>query len=70
LVLNAIEFETIYKDGVIAVPEEYRSRFTDSQVRVIALQPSAPKGKKPLKFEAIRLNTPVLKFNREEAHER
>ena len=75
--MQAYEFYAIPKNGVIAIPEKYRSQITDN-VMVIILE------KKPLTFNREAVNTrkktdllspPSLKtkgwkFNREDANER
>ncbi|MDR1728440.1 MAG: hypothetical protein LBT74_11055 [Acidobacteriota bacterium] len=68
--LKAIEFETVYKDGVISVPAEYRANIDEAPLKVIVLQPVSQKPNKPLRFDAFRIDTRGFKFDREEANER
>ena len=67
--MQAYEFNTVVRDGMIYVPEQ----FSDvSFVRVILLADSEIKISQPRKnrFTAMRLKTKGLTFNREEIHER
>jgi hypothetical protein len=67
--MKALEFETVYKNGSILVPEEFRASIYGARLKVIVLQ-SADKPQKPLQFNAFRIDTRGFKFDREEAHER
>jgi len=69
--MQAYEFDTVVKNGVINIPEKYLDKQLSS-IRVIVLS----KGddvlpvEKERKFSAIRLKTKEFTFNREEANER
>ena len=68
--MQAYEFNTVIRDGVIYVPEQFSD--VSSFVRIIMLADSDMKVSKPRKnrFTAMRLKTKGFTFNREEAHER
>jgi hypothetical protein len=68
--LKAIEFDTVYENGSISVPDQYRSSIEEAPVKVIILQRLSDTVKKPLRFDAFRIDTRGFKFDREEAHER
>ena len=68
--LKAIEFDTVYQNGLIFVPDKYRTSIDEAPVKVIILQPALKITQKPLRFDAFRIDTRGFKFDREEAHER
>jgi hypothetical protein len=67
--MQAIEFITKAKDGVIEVPQEYREALAH-EIRVIILIDSSVKPKSKKKFSSLKVNTKELKFDRDEANER
>ena len=75
--MQAYEFLTKPEDGVIRIPEEYRSRIT-SNVKVIILESKSDSSNienAHLKHKSALLLPPTLdtsnwKFSREEANER
>ena len=68
--MQAYEFESVYRDGVITVPEWIRSKIYNASVKVILLQRDAKPVEREPEFQAIHVNTTGLVFNREEANER
>ena len=69
--MQAYEFKTVVRDGLIHIPE----RLTDkklSDVRVILLADTVKKVSEPREkqFTAMRLKTKGFTFNREAIHER
>lgn len=69
--MEAIEFITKAKNGVIKIPKEYQEQLQD-QFRVIILQDAADSKKQPKKriLSAAKIKTKGLKFNRDEANSR
>ena len=69
--MQAYEFKTVVRDGLIHVPEQLVDENL-SNVRVILLTESVKKVSAPRnnKFTAMRLKTKGFTFNREEIHER
>ena len=69
--MQAYEFNTVVRNGVIHIPKQFSDKQL-SNVRVILLADSAKKVSEPRKnkFTAMRLKTKGFIFNREEAHER
>ena len=69
--MQAYEFKTVVRDGLIHIPEQlYDEKL--SNVRVILLADTAKKDYEPRKnkFTAMRLKTKGFTFNREKIHER
>ena len=69
--MQAYEFNTVVRNGLIHVPEQLTNKKL-SNVRVILLSDSVKKVSAPgkNKFTAMRLKTKGFTFNREEIHER
>ena len=67
--MQAVEFKTVQKDGVIHIPDIYKNIISD-ELRVILLFENLRELKKKGKFEAFSISTKRFKFNREEANER
>jgi len=69
--MQAYEFNTVVRDGLIHVPKQLSDKNL-SNVRVIILSDSVKKVFDPhkKKFSAMRLKTKGLIFDREELHER
>jgi uncharacterized membrane protein len=70
--MQAYEFNTVVREGMIRIPEQYRNKLL-SPVRVILLSNATKPnitaaGNK--KFTAMKLQTKGFTFNREEANER
>ncbi len=71
--MRAIEFVANAEDGVIKIPKEYQAQLGD-KFRVIILQDEkfseTKKTRKKRTFDAVRITTKDLKFDRDEANER
>ena len=69
--MQAYEFNTVVRNGIIYIPKQFSDKQLSS-VRVILLADSMSKVSEPRKnkFIAMRLKTKGFTFNREEAHER
>jgi hypothetical protein len=68
--MQAIEFITKAKDGVIKIPQEYLDDI-HGELRVIVLVRShAVSTEKKKKLTALKLKTKDMKFDRDEANER
>ncbi|GHT55893.1 hypothetical protein AGMMS49982_22270 [Bacteroidia bacterium] len=70
--MQAFEFDTEVREGVIHIPEQYRKVGLSPSVRVIIL-PSSTYTKNTnsiKKFTAMKLKTKGLSFTREEANAR
>ena len=71
--MEAIEFTSAAKDGVIEIPKKYQAQLQD-KFRVIILQEAPVAEKKTLRkkrtFSPIQMKTKGLKFNRDEANAR
>lgn len=68
--MHAIEFIANAEDGMIKIPKEYQKQLSD-KFRVIILQDAETKGpRKKRTFDAVRITTKDLKFDRDEANER
>jgi len=69
--MQAYEFDTVVKNGVINIPEKYLGKQL-SFIKVIMLSKddNVLPAKRERKFSAMRLKTKGFTFNREEANER
>ena len=71
--MHAIEFVANEEDGMIKIPKEYRAQL-GHEFRVIILQEDlsveTKKTRKKRIFDAVRITTKDLKFDRDEANER
>jgi len=69
--MQAYEFDTVVRDGIIRIPSQYIGRQLSS-VRVIIIDSANKPDIQPQKqrFSAMRLKTKGFKFNRDEANER
>ena len=63
--MNAIEFEAQEKNGIIEVPEQYKSLLTRKFRVIILIEEIEPirKTKKKAKFSAVKIKTKGFKFN-------
>ena len=68
--MRAYEFDTVYRNGMIDVPERYRRELREAPVKVILLQTERQSPPEPVSFTALALPTKGFVFNREEANER
>lgn len=71
--MHAIEFVAEIEDGTIKVPKEYQNQLS-KKFRVIILQDETADQTKKLSkkrtFDAVRVTTKDLTFDRDEANER
>ncbi len=71
--MQAIEFETFSEDGIIKIPDKYRS-FISKPLKVILLRVDEPEKTGPDKidefFDGININLSRFNFDRDEANER
>ncbi|MDR2962526.1 MAG: hypothetical protein LBU90_02625 [Bacteroidales bacterium] len=70
--MNAIEFQSTVRNGVIQMPEQYRHKqFANARVIVLTGKERRARSKKTTVFTDFGLEMPVdYKFNREEANAR
>lgn len=71
--MHAIEFVANAQDGMIKIPKEYQKQLGD-EFRVIILQDAlsseVKKNRRKRTFDAVRITTKDIEFDREEANER
>lgn len=71
--MHAIEFVANNQDGMIKIPKEYQKQLGD-KFRVIILQDTSSAQTKGIRkkrtFDAVRITTKDIKFDRDEANER
>ncbi len=71
--MQAIEFETVSKDGIIKIPDSYQD-FISKPLKVILLRADEPEKTSPDKvdefFDGINIDLSEYKFDRDEANER
>jgi hypothetical protein len=67
--MQALEFDSFMKDGVIPVPD-YIPHYDTKSIRVIVLSSDETSHQVKKTFNAMRVHTKGFKFNREEANER
>lgn len=72
--MQAIEFQTTLRNGIVTIPPEYSAQWEGKTIRVIVLDEAndlAPSVEPQASaFRAVALNTQGFKFNREEANAR
>jgi hypothetical protein len=68
--MQAFEFEALYDNGTITVPENIRNKIYQSHVKIILFQTEQKKGDKRFVFDAVSIDTKSFVFNRDEANER
>lgn len=72
--MQAIEFETKAKNGMIKIPKEYLSAMQDTLRVIILIDKSETKKLKSTTqkraLKALKLKTKGFKFDRDEANER
>jgi len=68
--MRAYEFDAVYRNGVIDVPEQYRREIREATVRVILLQTERWEAHETVSFKAMGLPTKGFVFDREDANER
>ena len=68
--MESIAFETMIRNGMIAIPEEYRKRFQEPFRIIVHIEPLTEKQETGVSFNAARISTKGFKFNRDEANER
>ena len=67
--MEAYEFQTISKDGIIKIPDEYKKIF-NAKIKVIILAEEKPLNNKRSIFPDFTVDTTGYKFDRVEANER
>ena len=67
--MHAYEFNSVVNNDAILIPEKYRGLIR-SNMRVIVLSEEKERGKNPVAFSALKLQTKGVKFDREVANER
>ena len=68
--MESIAFETMIRNGIITIPEQYRERFPEPFRIIVHIEPLTEKQGTGISFNAARISTKGFKFNREEANER
>ncbi|MBI2775216.1 hypothetical protein HYX58_04395 [Candidatus Dependentiae bacterium] len=68
--MQAIEFVTKAKDGVIKIPKEYIKTLHDEFRVIILVEPHVTVPKKKKKLTSLKVKTKGLVFDRDEANER
>ncbi|WP_446009023.1 hypothetical protein [Candidatus Electrothrix sp.] len=68
--MESLAFETVIRNGMIAIPEQYRERFQEPFRIIVHLEPLTEKQGTDASFNAARISTKGFKFNRDEANER
>jgi len=67
--MEAFEFHTTAKDGIIKIPEKYKKRLTKN-IKVIVLTDDSAKESDTESFPFFGIKTNGYIFDREEANER
>ncbi len=68
--MDGVKFRSTYADGVIRVPDRFRTRIEHEVEVIVQNIKNGGKKKRPLRFEALSIDTRGFKFNRDEANER
>ena len=68
--METVAFATVARNGIIAIPEEYRTLFPETVHVVVHIEPIARQEGASAQFKAVRISTKGFKLNREEANER
>ena len=68
--MRAYEFDTVYRNGMIDVPERYRRELREAPVKVILLQSERQDLPEAVPFTALALPTKGFVFYRVQANER
>ena len=68
--MQAIEFVTKAKDGVIQIPKEYLIDLKNEFRVIILVEPQVASSKKKRKLSSLKVKTKGLVFDRDEANER
>lgn len=68
--MQAIEFVTKVKDGVIEVPKEHLAVLHNEFRVIILVEPQSISPKKKTKLTSLKVKTKDLVFDRDEANER
>ncbi len=69
--MQAVEFETDIKNGIVRIPKEYKELQYKKNVKllIVYVDNKNKNSFKRKKMSAISIDTKEFKFNREEAHE-
>ena len=68
--MEAIEFVTKQKDGIIEIPKKYLKNLKDEFRVIILINAEPQKTKKRPSFKALEMETRGFKFDRDEANRR
>ena len=68
--MDGVKFRSTYADGVIRVPDRFRTRIEHEVEVIVQNIKNGGKKKRPLRFETLSIDTRGFKFNRDEANER
>ena len=69
--MYVVEFESNIKNGIIHVPDEYRSFYDNVYAKCfLVIDETKQKPEIKRKMSAISIDTKTYKFNRDEANER
>lgn len=64
--MESLAFETVIRNGMIAIPEQYREKFQELFRIIVHIEPLTEKQRTDASFNAARISTKGFKFNREE----
>ncbi len=68
--MEGVKFRSTYANGVIRVPDQFRDSMERDVEVIVQNIKNDRKKKRPLKFEALNIDTRGFTFNRDEANER
>lgn len=68
--MQAIEFITKVKDGIIKIPKEYLDSLKEEFRVIILIDEKEPKKTKKRELKALKIKTKGFKFDRDEANKR
>jgi hypothetical protein len=68
--MQTYEFNTVIREGVIHIPEQYRNKSLLSVKVILLSNDDNLNDERNKKFTAMKLQTKNFTFNREEAHAR
>ncbi len=68
--MEIIAFEAATEKGIIKIPQQYLKSMTHHVQVIIVVGKSEKAKKSKVEFNALRVDTKKIKFNRDEANER
>ena len=68
--MESLAFETVIRNGIITIPEQYRERFQEPFRIIVHIEPLNEEQGMNASFNAARISTKGFRFCREEANER